>query len=327
MTTHSRTPRVIKTVVTAVLICAASMLHAADNKPLRILVGYQAGGSSDTLARMLADELQKSLGRTVLVENKPGAGGRIAAETLAKSPGDGNTVMVAPNGLTTVQSIVCKSELRYDPAKDLVPVAKLVNTPIAIAVSNAIGVQDAKQLAAWARAHPEKANFGSPAAGGLPHFIGLSVAGAMQQKWLHAAYKGGAPTALALLANEIPIGVTSIDDFIQHDRAGKLKLIAVTGAARSALAPQVPTLREQGFDVSADGWSALWTSPGTPAVEIDKLSDGVRQVLDKPEIKARLLSASFEADFKNAAELHELQKSEWARWMPIVEASGFKPNN
>ncbi len=300
---------------------------AADKPPLKILVGYSPGGGSDTLARVLADEMRQSLGRPVLVENKPGAGGRIAAEALKGSPADGSVVMVAPNGLTSIQSIVYKAELRYDPAKDLVPVAKLVNTPIGVAVSAGTRVQDARQLAGWAKAHPSEANFGSPAAGGLPHFVGLLLGKAIGAPLNHVAYKGGAPVAVALMGGEIPVGVSTIDDFTAHDKAGKINIIGITGVKRSTLVPQIPTLLEQGYEVRADGWTAMWTSPGTPPQQIQEIAMAVQKALDKPAVKAKLALGSMEPDFANDAELARLQKAEWELWTPIINASGFKPGN
>lgn len=299
---------------------------AADKPPLRILVGYSPGGGSDNLARILAEDLRTTLGRVVIVDNKPGAGGRIAAQMLKNSAGDDNTVMVAPNGLTTVQSIVYKAQLPYDPQHDLVPVAMLVDTPLAVAVSTRIDVKDARQLAACVKAHPDKAAFGSPAAGGLPHFVDLQVAQAMGGDWLHVPYKGGAPTALALLSGEVPIGITTIDDFIKQDGEGRLKIVGVTSARRSSLAPQVPTLLEQGFDVQAAGWSALWTSPGTSPAAIAELSAAVQKALDNPAVKARLASIAMEPAYLASAELAAVQKAEWLKYAPVIAASGFKPN-
>ena len=303
----------------------APWAQAADKQPLRLLVGYSPGGGTDTLARILADELRVSLDRVVLVDNKPGAGGRIAAQALTHAPGDGNTLMVAPNGLTSVQPIVYKAQLNYDP-KDLIPVAMLVNTPLAVAVSRETKAQNTKQLVAWIKANSKSASFGSPSAGGLPHFVGLLTAKAMGSEWEHVPYKGGAPVAMALISNEIPIGISTIEDFVQHDAAGKLKIIGVASEKRSTLAPSVPTLMEQGVNVKLQGWTALWTSPGTPAPIIVELSTAVQKAIANPDVRVKLERAQMESAYLPAAELAAVQKDEWTVFEPVIAASGFRPN-
>ena len=300
---------------------------AADKPPLHVLVGYAAGGATDTLARILAAELSQSLNRAVVVDNKPGAGGRIAAAALKNAPADGSTVMLSPNGLTSIQTIIYKDEPSFDPTKDLVPVAKLVNTPITLVVSKNINVTDAKQLQAWIKANPNQANFGSPGAGSLPHFVGVLIAQAMEENWNHVAYKGGSPVAAALLTGEIPIGLSTIEDFLKYDEVGKLKVIGVASAKRSTFATRIPTLLEQGFDVKAEGWTAMWTNPGTTAVQINEISAALRKALSMPSVRAKLAITSTEVDFQDAASLALLQKAELTLWAPIIKASGFKPGN
>jgi tripartite-type tricarboxylate transporter receptor subunit TctC len=244
---------------------------------------------------------------------------------LKNSPADGTVLMVAPNGLASIQSIVYKAELRYDPIKDWAPVAKLVSADLAVAVSNSTQVRNAAELTAWAKANPSKTNFGSPAAGGLPHFAGLLMSKGMGVTLNHVPYKGGAPVALALLSDEIAIGISSVDDFVQHDKAGKLKIIGTLGNKRSSLSPQLPTLVEQGLDVKALGWNGLWTRAGTPDKTIQEISAAVEKALQMPALKAKLAVALMDADYAGPAELAKLQAQELAQWGPIVAASGFKP--
>ena len=309
----------------AIAIAVGSTAMAADKPQLTLLVGYPPGGGTDSLARILAEELRISLDRVVVVDNKPGAGGRISAQALAKAPGDGNTLLLAPNGLTTVQTIVYKDSLNYKPT-DLVPVAMLVNTPLALAVSTDTKVQDVKQLAEWIRAKPQDVTFGSPSAGGLPHFAGLLIAKAMGSQWVHVPYRGGAPVAMALISNEVPIGLSTIDDFAQQGAAGKLRIIGVASPKRSTLAPDVPTLVEQGLDVKLQGWTALWTSPGTPPSVITALSAAVQKALANPAVRNKLERAQMEPAYLPAAELQKVQKDEWSLFEPVIAASGFKPN-
>ena len=311
----------------SLLIALCNVTWAADKPPLRILVGYAAGGATDTLARILADELGRDLSRPVIVENKPGAGGRLAAAALKNAPADGSTVMLSPNGLTSIQTIVYKDELGFDPAKDLVPVAKVVNTPITLVVSAQTKVNNAAELAAWIKANPGQANFGSPGAGGLPHFVGLLIAQAMGETWTHVAYKGGAPVATAMLTGEIPIGISTIEDFMQYEKSGKFKIVAIAGAKRAALASNIPTLLEQGVDVKADSWTAMWTNSSTKPAQIEEISVALRKVLERPAVRAKLALSSTEADYQDAVSLAALQKAELVQWAPVIKASGFKPGN
>lgn len=317
---------VIKIVAATALVCSG-LFASAQNQPLKILVGYAAGGGSDQLARILGESISKTLNRPVIVENKPGAGGRIAAASLKTMPNDGSVVMVGPNGLTSIQALVYKSELQYDPAKDLVPVAKLADTVLAIAIPSKMQINDVKQFSAWAKSNPTKANYGSPAAGGMPHFVGLMFANAIGSPMTHVAYRGGAPVALALLSGEIPMGVSTMEDFAEHQKAGTLKILGITNAKRSSLVPQLPTMLEQGVNFKAESWSAMWTNAGTPPAKIKEIADAVQKALSDPAVAAKLAVSGAEPSFLTGDELGKLQAAEWRLWAPVIDGSGFKPNN
>jgi len=297
----------------------------ASEGTLTLLVGYPPGGGSDLLARTLAQALGPLLKRTVVVENKPGAGGRIAATQLKSAPADGSVLMVAPNGLTSIQSLVYKDQLKYDIAKDFSPVAKLVATDLAVAVSPDLKVTDAKSLAAWVKANPGKASFASPAAGGLPHFAGLLLGRAIGVDLLHVPYKGGAPTALAVAAGEVPIGLSTIDDFVKLEQLGKLKIIGSLGAARSPLSPNLPTMVEQGFKLQTANWSAMWAPAATPEAKVREISEALNKALQSDVVRQKL--TAMVPDYAPPAELARLQRSEWDLWAPIIKASGFKPES
>lgn len=299
--------------------------HAAEGK-LTILVGYNPGGGTDTQARLIGEAISATLERTVIVDNKPGAGGRIAAGALKQAPADGSVVMLAPNGLTSIQTIVYKSELKYDFAKDFAPVAKVSVTDLAIAVTADLKIGDVKALVAWLKANPGKASFASPAAGGLPHFAGLLFAKNQGiPDLLHVAYKGGSPAALAVSTGEVPMAISGIDDFINLEQAGKVKVIATMGSSRSAVSPNVPTLLEQGMKMQAAGWTAMWAPAGVPPEKLEQIAGAVRKALQSEDIKKKLAAASSTPDFAPAADLMALQRAEWELWAPVIKASGFKP--
>jgi tripartite-type tricarboxylate transporter receptor subunit TctC len=296
-------------------------------QPMRIVVGYAPGGGVDTMARILAEAIGPTLKRTVIVESKPGAGGQIAALSLKSSPADGSVVMLAPNGLTTVQTLVYDGKLKYDFAQDFAPVARVAVTDLAVAVASDLKIANVEELKAWLHAHPEKAFFATPAAGGLPHFVGLSLARTLGIDLTHVPFKGSAAAAIAVASGEVALAVGGIDDFIklEADGGGKLKIIATLGARRSPVAPHVPTLTEQGVPLQTANWVALWAPAGTPEIKVQAIASAVQTALESDSVKRKLATAFTTPGFLTPADLAELQRADWARWRPVIKASGFTP--
>jgi tripartite-type tricarboxylate transporter receptor subunit TctC len=305
--------------------CAGLAVAQPAEPLLRILVGYPPGGGTDTLARVLAEAIALTLKRTVIVENKPGAGGQIAALALKSAPPDASVIMLAPNGLTTVQTIVYAQQLKYDFAKDFAPVARVSSTALAVAVPAELKIADVKGFAVWLKANPSKAFFGTPAAGGLPHFAGLLVGKELGVELTHIPYKGGAPTAIAVASGEVPMGISGIDDFVRLDEAGKLKIIGTLGEGRTAVFPGADTLREQGIAVQTANWTALWAPAGTPEAKLQPIAAAVEAALQTASVKQRMAAAYTTPDFLSGAGLAKLQQADWERWRPVIKASGFKP--
>lgn len=307
---------------------SAPALHAQPVLPatIKLVVGYPPGGSTDTLARLLGQGLQEQLKVPVIVDNRPGAGGRIAAAQLKKAPADGSEVMVAPNALTTVQSLVYADKLPYSVVDDFVPVAKLASYPFTLSVPTTSPIKSVTDLVAWVRSNPQQASFGSSGAGGMAHFSGLMVAKEAGFEWVHVAYKGGAPLVTELIGGHIPAGVDTVIDHIEHHRAGTSRILGVTGAKRYPLTPDLPTLAEQGVKgLGIEGWFGAFVPAGTPAATVARLEDGVRRVLSDPAFKAKVNKLAIEVDFKTSAELRATQVAELQTWAPVVKASGFKP--
>lgn len=321
--------RTFKIAAAALAVAAASAAAAQDKPPIHILVGFAPGGSTDTVARILADKLRGPLGQAVIVENKAGAGGRLAAEALKNSAPDGQTYMLAPNATGVFQALLYpKSVLHYDLLTDLAPVAMVVSYPLALAVGSKTGVHDLKGYVAWLKTNPQQALFGSAGLGGQTHFSGLQLGKAVGVELNVVPYKGNGPLITDLLGGQVPAGILTAGDIVQYQKSGQVRLIGVFGAKRSALLPDVPTMAEQGYRVeTGDAWTAMWAPAKTPKAQLDRMQAAIKQVLSMPEVRELLIKRqTMQPDFRPAAELDQLQRQELAYWGPVIKATGFRPD-
>lgn len=299
----------------------------AQPKPIRILVGFPPGGATDAIARAVADKLPTLLGQPVIVDNKPGVGGRMAADMLLAAPADGLTFMVAPNATPTFQMLVFKDQLKWNILKDFVPVASFASYPLGMGVATKLGVNNAREFVEWVRKNPGKASYGTPGLGGQNAFLGVQFAKAAGIELPVTPYKGSPPMVTDLVGGHVPSAISLLDGMMAHHRAGKIRIIGVFSKERSPLMPDIPTFVEQGIDVtSGEGWTGIWAKAGTPKAEVQRMEKAIQQVLQLPEVKEvmsqRLLVHPV---FRNGAELDALQRAELAHWEPIIKASGFKP--
>lgn len=294
---------------------------------IRILVGLPAGGGTDAIARYFAEQLRSELGQPVIVDNRPGVGGRLAADALAKAAPDGLTYMIAPNATPTFQTLVFGHQLKWDLWRDFAPVAGLVSYPIGLAAANNLKIGNANEFVAWARANPTQASFGTAGLGGQTHFLGVQfgkVAGIDLQP---TPYKGTPPMMNDLLGGHIPAGIALIESLAAQHRAATLKLLGVFTAKRSPLLPDVPTLAEQGYDVTlGDAWTAMWAPAKTPQAELDRMQQALGRILARPEVGEYLRTQlTVVPRYLNARAMAEEQRKELAAWAPIIKATGFKP--
>jgi len=312
----------------AALAAAAFALPVANAQvalkgPVRIIVGFAAGGSSDIAARLIGENLRQSLGVPVVVENKVGAGGRIAAEALRNAAPDGTSLLLAPVVVPVLAPLVYK-QLSYDPARDFAPVAQVATYQFALAVAPSHPAKNVSEFVAWMKANPKEASFGSPAPGSLPHFFGLMIGQATGIDMVHVAYKGGAPLATDLMGGQIPCGIDALSDMMELHRAGKIRIIATSGRERSPLLPAVPTFREQGFpSIEGNGWIGVYAPANTPGHVIEALSSAIGAAVRSPETRERLISLGYEPTGTTAADLAAIMSADTARWAPIIKASGF----
>jgi tripartite-type tricarboxylate transporter receptor subunit TctC len=310
-----------------VLVAAGSLpcAHAQGEAraPARILVALPAGSTSDVVARLIADGLHETGGRPIIVENKPGASGLIAVDALKHAARDGNTLLLAPIAVPVIAPLVFR-DLRYDPAQDLAPVAQAAKYEFALAVSADHPARTLAEFVAWAMANPARASFGSPGAGGLPHFLGALLGQTAGVPLMHVAYKGFAPVVVDLLNGRIAAGISAVSDLAALHRAGKLRVLATSGARRAPTLPEVPTFREQGYSaIEAEGWHGVFAAAGTPQAVIDEWSNAIVAALRTPAAREKLRQLGLEPTGTSSQALAAIIAADTARWAPIIEASGF----
>ncbi len=299
--------------------------HAqSDIKPIRILVGFAPGGSADIIARLLGERLREALGgQTVTVENKPGAGGRIAIDQLKNAAPDGQTLIVMPSGPVVLYPHSFK-KLGYDPFKDLVPISQLASFQFCIASGPKSNVKSVAEMLVRAKAEPATANYGSSGNGTAPHFLGLMVGEAGGFDFQHIPYQGGAPAMNALVGGQIGYAIDVVTEALEHHKAGKVRIIAVTGKERAPQLPEVPTLREQGLALDVSAWFAMYAPAGLPRETQQRLSQAVQKAMKEPALLERLRALGLEPIGSTPEQLAAVQRADFDKWAKPVKASGFQ---
>jgi tripartite-type tricarboxylate transporter receptor subunit TctC len=296
----------------------------AEGTPLHLLVGFPPGGGTDAIARTLGDKLKDILGSPVLVENRAGAGGQIAAQALKAAAPDGNTLYFSHDHAISILPLVVKNP-GYDPAKDFVPVAGVATFVNAFAVSGGTPAKSMAAYTAWVKEKGGgKGNVGIPAPASVPEFLVQVVAQKYALDLQAAPYRGSAPMMADMLGNQIGAGVASIPDFIENHRAGKLQVVAVMGAKRQPLLPDVPTFSELGLTGFEDvPYYGFFAPVGTPRAAIDRVADALAKVLAMPDVKDRLSSMGLTVGFMNAQQLGAREQAYTKTWAKIIKSSGF----
>ena len=292
--------------------------------PLKLVVGYAPGGASDRVARIIGDKLQAKLGVPVVIENKTGAGGRVAAQQIKNTPADQNVLMVGNPAVLVVAPIVFK-DIGYDAQKDFVPVSQVSDYEFGLAVSKTMPAKDLSHLIAWLRANPDKANFGVPATGSLPHFFGLMLAEEAKVPGQVVGYRGSAPLITDLLGGQIPVAFDTLETLLPQHEAGKLRILAVSGAKRSPFAPDIPTLTESGLDLVVTGWNAMFAPASMPPERVELLAKAIHEVMQDPDTVRRFEDAKMRPVASTQAQTVAMLKSFRAQWEPVVRKSGYQP--
>ncbi|MDR0225242.1 MAG: tripartite tricarboxylate transporter substrate binding protein [Burkholderiaceae bacterium] len=298
---------------------------AQDNfpsKPITILVPFAAGGTTDILARIVSQALQQELGQTVIVDNKPGAGGNIGAVAAARAPADGYTLFMGTVGTHAINAALY-SKPGFDPIKDFAPLTRVANVPNLLVAHPSQPFKTVKEMIAYARANPGKLNYGSSGSGSSIHLSGELFRSMTGLDMVHVPYKGSAPAITDLLGNQIAIMFDNMPSAIQHVRSGKLRPIAVTTAKRSPELPDVPTIAESGVPgYEATSWFGLWTQAKTPAPIQQRLYTAIAKVLKDPAVIKKINDQGGDVVIDTPAEFLTYIKSESAKWSKVVKDSG-----
>jgi tripartite-type tricarboxylate transporter receptor subunit TctC len=322
MTATRRT--VLAWAVFAAFAAAAPAAFAQVDKPVRILVGFAPGGSADIAARLIAEPMREELKQPVVVENRPGAGGRIVAEAVKNAPADGSVLMLTPIVVTVLAPMVF-SKLAYDPIADFAPVAQVANFQFALSVAATHPAKNIGELLAWYKANPARANFGSPAPGSLPHFFGVMIASSAGVDLVHVPFNGGGPMMNALMGDQLTAGIDTLAEQVELHRTGRVRMLATTGTTRSPLLPEVPTFTESGLaGVQGTAWFAVYAPAKTPEATVRQLNAAINKALAVPEVRERLNKLGLEPSGGTSAALAARMAQDTARWAPIVKASGFR---
>lgn len=309
----------------AASVASIPTLARAAPKAIRILVGYPAGGGIDVIARLLADDMRGRSGGTVIVENRPGAGGRLALDATKRSDPDGSTIVLTPDFPLTVFPHLYR-KLPYDPLADFAPVAVCGTSDFALSVGPAVPqeINTVEQFIRWCRENPRLALYGSPAPGSTPHFTGVLLARAASVELTHVAYKGGAQAIQDLLGGQVPGSINPIAEVLPHVSGTRLRVLATTGQSRSRFLANTPTLAENGFKgVVVQSWIGVLAPAGTPRAALGALERSVADALKTPSVIESIRKFGIETSAVSGEQFAALLRQDLARWAPIVKTSGF----
>jgi tripartite-type tricarboxylate transporter receptor subunit TctC len=307
-----------------VLLAAPGFAQPFPNKSIRFIVPFAAGGSSDTLARTLAQTLTDLVGQQVVVDNRPGANGNIGMELAARAPADGYTIVLADvANLAIGPSLYAR--LPYDPVKDYAPVNLPATSPNVLCVHPSVQAKTLKELLSLAKENPRKITYASAGVGQVGHLTGEMLNQLAGVEMVHVPYKGSSQAVVDLVGGHIQVMFSAFSSTLPHIKAGRLRALAVTGAKRSAPVPDVPTIAESGFPgFEAVSWYSVVAPAGTPRSVVDKLNEEFLRTLSVAQVKDRLATLGFEIVGYSPDVLAAYIKSEILKWAPVVKASGAK---
>ena len=311
-----------RTLSLALLTLASLGANAQDKPPLKILVGFPPGGSADVIARIVADALRDDFG-PIVVDNKPGAGGRIALNMVKAAKPDGQTVIVLPSGPMVLFPHVYK-KLDYDAVKDFTPVSQIARFQFGVVAGPASGVKNVAEMIAKAKAKPGESSYGTPGAGTLPHFMGVLMEQSAGVQLNHVPFQGGAPANNALLGGHIDYKFDVVSETAELHHSGKARIIAVTGSKRDTQVPEVPTLKEAGISMDATAWFAMYGPAGLKGDALARLEKAMMKIVRDPAMKDKLIKLGYEPIGSNSTDLAAAQKADLNRWEKPIKATGVQ---
>ena len=302
---------------------AAPAVLAQTSQPVRIIAGYAPGGNVDILARTFARTLSELLGRQVIVENKPGGGGQVAAEMLKAAVPDGNTLMMAPDAAAVVRPAAMKKP-SFDPTRDFVAVVETGAQDYGFAVPASLPVHDLKEFQAWAKANPKDANYASAGIGGITHMASVLIGRALDTPLQHVPFNGSAPAVNALVAGHVNATFQPIGTLAAQAQAGRIRVLAVSGSKRSELFANVPTFTEAGYpSVSVVTWFGLFAPAATPANIVSQYNAAVISAMRQPAIRTQMRGMGLDVREASPAQFGAQVKADMDRWTAVVKAAGI----
>lgn len=319
-------PRLLGFILFAAALAASAAVSAQGARTVRVLVGFPPGGGTDAIARILAERLKDDLGAAVVVENRPGAGGQIAAQALKAAPADGSTVFLSHDHTISILPLVTKNP-GFDPAQDFVAVAGFATFVNAFAVSGGTPARSVTEYVNWVRSQQGgKSAVGIPAPASVPEFL-VKVIGEKYAVNLAAApYRGSAPLMADMLGNQIPAGVASVPDFIENHKAGRLRVVAVLGPARQAALPDVPTFAELGLAGFEDvPYYGIFAPAATGRAVLEQFGAALEKSLRVPDVRERLTAMGLTVGFMPQKQLADRERAYTQTWTRIIRNSGFQP--
>lgn len=308
----------------ALALLAASAHAAFPEKPIRVVIGFPAGGPLDQHARLLAEKLQAVLGQPIVVDYKSGAGGTVGAQDVMKAPADGYTLMLANTGVMVINPALY-SKLPYGTLRDFTPIARTAMQPLALLVTPKLPVKTLKDFTEYTKARPGQINYGSAGNGGISHLVPEMFKNSTGLFMVHIPYRGSAPAFTDLMAGQVQFMAESIPQAANYHKQGKVRALAVTSRARNPALPDVPTVIESGFKgFEVVGFYGFLAPAGLPKDVTAKLSDAFGQVLNDPDIKSRMVTQGADPAFLGSEEFGKFLAAETPRWAAAVKASGAK---
>ncbi len=315
--------RLTRRILTLGLLATAALAAQAQSKPpLKILVGFPPGGSADVLARLVADALKDDFS-PVVVDNKPGAGGRIALGMVKNAKPDGQTVIVLPSGPMVLFPHVYK-KLDYDAVRDFTPISQIARFQFGVVAGPASGAKSVGDMIAKAKANPGASSYATPGAGTLPHFMGVLMEQSSGIQLNHVPFQGGAPANNALLGGHIDYKFDVVSETAELHHSGKARIIAVTGSKRDPQVPEVPTLKESGVNMEATAWFAMYGPAGLSGEALSRLEKAMMKIVRDPALKDKLLKLGYDPIGSGSVELAAAQKADLARWEKPIKATGVQ---
>ncbi|OGA37574.1 MAG: hypothetical protein A3G24_01680 [Betaproteobacteria bacterium RIFCSPLOWO2_12_FULL_62_13] len=301
--------------------------HTQDypNRPIRLIVPFAPGGTSDLVGRMVGAKIGEGLGQTVVVDNRGGAGSTLGTHLAAKAPADGHTLIVNHVGLAINETLY--SSLPYSGLKDLAPIARIGSTPNAVVVKNALPVKTIKEFIALAKKEPGRLDYGSGGVGSTGHLSVALLEYVAGVKFNHVPFKGGGPSMIATVAGQVHFAIPAFPTAVPHVKAGRIRMLAVTGAKRSPTMPDVPTVAEAAVpEYEFDSWFGIFTPAGTPKAIVSRLNQVIVKAIEMPDLRQQLARAGLNPESSTPDELGRILRDDTAKWAKVIKAAGIPIN-